>query len=376
MKISKIIINQLKIPLKKPYKLSKEYGTLFDSSIIVLEVHTDEGFIGYGECDPWPLFTGDTSDTCTLLLRNIICPYLIGKDPTNIREIHRLMDALILNNHIAKSAVDMAMYDITGKATNMPVHKLLGGKLRSEIDVMWSLGGETPEESVADILRIKEMGYRGCMIKVGGEDYKLDAARTIAAREAAGPDFMLNADANQGWDVDTAIRYGKLVKNCDLMFFEQPVKYWDVDGLAKVRRAVSMPISADEGIVSMADARRLIQAEAVDIFSIKVTKNGGILPASELCEFSKANGIRLFFNSMIEEGITQAASLAVGATASALVPMGHAYFSVQRMAEDITNFNRLIRPNGTVEVPESPGLGIELNYTAIQKYKVAQYIVI
>lgn len=372
MKISKIKINQLRVPLKKSYTLSKEYGTLVDSSIVVLEVYTNEGIVGYGECDPMPLFTGNTSDMCAIILKDVICPELIGKDPTNIREIHRIMDSLISNNHLAKSAIDMAMYDITGKTANMPVHKLLGGKLRSEIDVMWSIGGSTPEESAQEVLKVKEMGYRGCMIKIGGTDYKLDAARTIAAREAVGSDFMLNADANQGWDVDTAIRYGKLVKNCNLLFFEQPVKSWNIDGMARVRRAVSMPVSADESVVTIHDAVRLIEADAVDIFSVKITKNGGILPAFELCEYAKAKGIGLFFNSMIEEGITQAASLSLGATASGLVPMGHAYFSVQRMAEDITNFNRLIRSNGTVEVSDLPGLGIELNNEIFQQFKVSE----
>lgn len=373
MKLTGFHIYELNIPLKKAYVLSKEYGVFSKSGIIVVEAITDEGIVGYGECDPWELFTGDNAEMCALVLRTMICPKLIGKDPRNIHEIHQTMDSCIRNNHLAKSAIDMAMYDILGKSSNLPVHTLLGGKRRKTIDVMWSIGGSTPEESAAEVLKVKELGYRGCMIKVGGENMKLDAERTIAVREAVGPDFALNADANQGWDVDTAIRYAKMVEHCDLMFFEQPVQSWDVEGMARIRRSVNIPISADEGVMTIQDALRLIKQDAVDIFSIKVTKNGGILPATEICHLAQTHGIKLFFNSMIEEGITQAASLAIGATVSDLVPMGHAYFSVQRMKSDITDYSRLLNPDGTVTIPDEPGLGVTLNYEEMKKYLIRRY---
>lgn len=368
MKLIKFQVDQLRVPLVKPYVLSKEYGTMPDTGVIVLRAYTDEGIVGYGECDPWPLFTGDSSEICTMILRDYICPRLIGCDPTNIQEIHRIMDGVIRNQTLTKSAVDMAMYDILGKSVGLPVHKLLGGKVRDKMDVMWAIGGSTPEESAAEILKVKEQGYKGCMIKIGGEDWRLDAARTIAAREAVGPDFQLNADANQGWDADTAIRYGKAVKDCDLMFFEQPVQSWDIDGLAKIRRNVSMPVSADESLVSVHDALRMIQAEAVDYFSIKITKHGGIYPAQEICKLAKAHGVGLFFNSMLEEGITQAASLAVGATMTNIVPMGHAYFSVQRLKKDITDFHTRLGTNGLVDILDRPGLGVSLNEEVMAEF--------
>lgn len=372
MKITKIKIDRLAVDLVHPYHLSKEYGIFSTATPVVVTMYTDEGFVGYGECDPWPLFTGDSDLVSALILEKHLAPMLLGADPTNINEMHRRMNAIIRGQHLTKSAIDMAAHDIWGKSVGKPVHQLLGGKRRDTMRCMWSIGGSTPEESAADVLEAKALGYDGCMIKIGGPDYKLDAARTIAVREAVGKEYPLIVDANQGWDVDTAIRYAKLIKDCDILFFEQPVQSWDVEGMAKVRRAIDMPLSADEGVMSLADARNLVKAEAVDVFSIKVTKNGGIQPAKAICEFAAANGIQVFFNSMIEEGITQAASLQIGATCSNIVStIGHAYFSPNRLVGDISNFHTFIHPEkGLVEIPDGPGLGIELDQEAMAKYTV------
>ncbi len=379
MKITKLYIHRLAVPLKHPYHLSKEYGIFSTATPIVVEAHTDEGIVGYGECDPWPLFTGDSAEVSALILSKHLAPMLLGQDPTNINELHRRMDSIIRNQHLTKSSIDMAAYDIWGKATGMPVHQLLGGKVQpsNTMRCMWSIGGSTPEESAADVLEAKALGYYGCMIKIGGPDYKLDAARTKAVREAVGPEFPLIVDANQGWDVDTAIRYWKQIRDCDILFFEQPLQSWDVEGMAKVRRAIDIPLSADEGVMTMQDARNLVKAEAVDIFSIKVTKNGGIKPAKAICEYADANGIQVFFNSMIEEGITQAASLHIGATCSNLVStIGHAYFSPNRLDGDICSYHKLIRPkDGCVDIPDLPGLSIHLDEQAMKKYCVETIVV-
>lgn len=375
MKITEIKIDRLSVPLKHPYWLSNEYGEVRTTTPIIVSIFTDSGIVGYGECDPWELFTGCSSESTYVVLQKHITPILIGADPCNPNEIHRLMNSTIRNQHIAKSAIDMAIYDIWGKSTNQPVHQILGGKRRSEMKVMWSIGGSSPDESAQEVLEAKDNGYYGCMVKVG-TDYKLDAARTIAAREAVGPDFPLIADANQGWDVDTAIRYAKAVKNCNLLFFEQPVQSWDISGMARIKRAIDIPVSADESVSTIHDAIRLIDAQAADIFSIKVTKNGGIMPTKAICQYAEANGIQLFFNSMIEEGITQAASLAISATCSNIVTMiGHAFFSPRRLDGDICTYHKQIK-RGVVEVSDAPGLGIELEQDAIKKYLIESTIVV
>ena len=370
MLITKIKLYELRVPLKHPYILSKEYGVQAETTPIVAEIHTDSGLIGYGECDPWPLFTGDSQETVTVALTRHICPILLGKDPTNLNEVHRLMDATIRGNNIAKSAIDMAAFDLFGKSVGLPVHQLLGGKRRDTIRCFWSVGGATPEETAQEVLQIKKLGYHGCMIKIGTADYRNDIARTLAAREAAGADFPLVADANQGWDVETAINYGRACEKAELLYFEQPVQSWDVRGMARVRRAVNIPISADEGVATLQDAVNLIAAEAADVVSIKVTKHGGILPTKQICDYAAASGIKLFFNSMIEEGITQAASLCVAATVPNLMTtIGHSFFSPLRLERDICDFHTRVI-DGVTHITDTPGLGIQIDQEALEFYTV------
>lgn len=372
MKIVSIKAHQLAVPLVHPYVLSKEYGVYSTATPIIVEITTDEGIVGYGESDPWPLFTGDSAEVSMCIIEKHLGPMLLGADPTNINEIHRLMDAIIRNQHMTKAAIDMACYDIWGKSINTPVHKLLGGKLRDAMKCMWSAGGNTPEEAAEQILESKRLGYNGCMIKVGTADWKNDVAKTIAVRKAVGDDFALIADANQGWDINTAIKYCQAVKDCGLLFFEQPLQSWDVEGMAEVRRKISIPLSADEGVATIQDARKLIEAHAVDIFSVKVSKSGGIAPAKEICKYAAVNGIKVFFNSMIEEGVTEAASLHIGVTTENIVEgIGHAYFSPLRLEGDICDYYKQIHPElGLTEITYKPGLGVELDMKQMKKYTV------
>lgn len=372
MKITAIRLTRLAVPLKHPYHLSQEYGIFSTATPVLAEIETDAGVTGVGECDPWPLFTGDSAESAMVVLGRHLAPALLGTDPTNLNALHRRMDGAIRNQHIAKSALDMAAWDAWGKAAGIPVHQLLGGKRRSSIRCMWSIGGSTPEESAAEVLEAQKLGYDGCMIKIGGPDWRLDAARTEAVRAAVGPEYPLIVDANQGWDLDTARRYGRAIRDLGILFFEQPLQSWDVEGMAALRRSLDVPISADEGVATLQDALRLIRAEAVDVFSIKVTKNGGIRPAKAICDLAEAHGVQVFFNSMIEEGVTQAASLQLGASCGNLVStIGHAYFSPNRLERDISDFSRLIHVSeGRVEVSDAPGLGVTLDWDAVRDYTV------
>ncbi len=367
MKIVEIVLHPMRMPLVHPYVLSNAYGILASSDQIYIEIRTDEGITGWGECDPWAAFSGDIADSVICVLKKLICPALIGKDPTNINAIHKEMDQLIVGNKMAKAAIDMACYDVLGKSLKTPVHKILGGKKYDTIKCFWSIGGSTPSESAAEVVAIKAKGYWGCMIKIGN-DYKNDIARTLAVREAVGPDFPLIADANQGWDFDTALRYGKGVVNANLLFYEQPVKAWDISGLAKLRRNLNIPISADESISTIQEAIALVKAEACDVFSIKSAKHGGIMPTKRICEYASENGIQLFFNSMIEGGLTQAASLNVAAVSDIMMTTGHSFFSALRHKDDATDFTDLI-VKGITTIPDKPGLGITVYEDKVKQYE-------
>ena len=175
----------------------------------------------------------------------------------------------------------------------------------------------------------------------------------------------------EGWDLDTAIRYARLIRDLDILFFEQPLQSWDISGMAKLRRSIEIPVSADESVMTLADARALVQAEAADVFSVKITKNGGLHPARAICEYAAASGVPVFFNSMIEASVTQAASLHLGLTCRNPFPgVGHAYFSPNRLQSDICSFSSQIHPTqGLTEGSDAPGLGVALDEAAIRRYR-------
>ena len=367
MKIEQIETISLRIPLKKGYGLSQVYGVLEETTPVVVRIHTDEGIVGLGETDPMSHFTEETQETVQIIIGRYLESVLLGTDPRNIGEIHMRMEHAVKGNFLAKAAIDMACYDLLGKADDMPVYRLLGGCLREKIPLMWSLGDDAPEVNAAEAAELQSQNYSTFMIKVGGCSLKRDVERVGAIRSTVGDRTTLIVDANQGWDADTAIKFAKQTEKYDIAIFEQPVPYWDIDGLAKVKSRTGMLISADESLFTLHDAVNLVRHRAVDVFSIKVSKNGGIYPAREIMSFAAANGIQCLMNSLIEEGITQSASLQLGLTAVNLCNCGHAYFSPLRLAADISNYSDNLR-QGYVWKNEAPGLGVELKNDIVEKY--------
>lgn len=369
MKIKKILIHSLKIPLPHPYHLSKLYGTLYHTEPVVVEIITDEGLVGIGECDPEPLFTSESTHTVKVVLQKHIAPKLIGLSPLNIGYIHDVMDGLIKGMPLAKSAIDMAIHDLIGKYYNMPITTLLGGEKHKSLPIMGSLGIDSPDDNVKQALKMLDDGYKSIMVKVGGVDIKNDIDRTIAVREAVGSDIALIADANQGWDAQASIYYAQAVKSCELALFEQPVKASDIDGFKRVKKEINILLSADESVLTFNEAKRMITERIVDVISIKVTKHGGIHPSKKIIDLADAFGVNCLFNSMIEEGITQAASLSLGLTTNNIFPHGHAYFSPLRLEADITNYSENII-EGRIHAFDKPGLGVDIKHDVMERYIV------
>ncbi len=225
MIIERIDIFQIRIPLVKPYRLSKKYGTLNDSENIIVKLTTDNGTTGFGETVPDPLFAGESVETVKLVIKDNLADALIGSDPCNIQNIHQEMDQTIKGHNMAKAAIEIACYDLLGKKSGLPIHTLLGGQLWEQIPTMWSIGNDEPDESVREAVNRQNQGYASLMIKVGSESITDDARRVQAVREAVGADYPLILDANEAWQVDEAIAVANLVEPFNVSLFEQPVVY-------------------------------------------------------------------------------------------------------------------------------------------------------
>ncbi len=372
MRITSIEIIETQIPLKHPYRLSRRYGDMVHTHPTVVKVHTDEGLTGYGETDAWVGFTTETPETVAITLRKNIAPRLIGMDPTNVMKILETMDYFMRGNEMAKATVDMACFDLLGKKAGMPTCRALGGNLHESLPIMGAIGGDI-KDAARSSLAVKAQGYHSMMVKVGRDPVK-DAEYVLAAREAVGPDFPLILDANQGWDLPSAKKFISLAREANPVLFEQPLVAEDIEGMAALRRFTDIPVSVDESLTSFAMAREVVRLGAADVFSVKVCKNGGIRESLRIIELAGNNGIDILFNSMLEEGITQAASLCVGLMTANLFAYGHAYFSPLRLEADITTYSRLIR-DGRVYAPDTPGLGIEVLDDVLDRYVTNRSVV-
>ncbi|KAA3647848.1 MAG: hypothetical protein DWQ07_02355 [Chloroflexi bacterium] len=372
MKINALKVTAVNIPLLKPYHIAV-LGTVESTQSVIVEMHTDEGLIGIGESDPALMFTGESQQTVMTMLQHHLGPAVLGMEPRQIENIHARMAAVTVGNPFAKAAIDLACHDLIGKSFNAPVYQLLGGLVNERIPVMWSLGSDTPENNAADAVAKVEEGYGTIGLKLGLLDPKEDVDRVAAVRKAIGDDIHIRCDANQGWNVGTAVSTIQELENYGVAMVEQPVPKHDLAGMAEVVRAVNIPIGADESLSSPQDALDIINAKAADFFSIKTTKHGGLSPSKKIASMVQTTGGKFFINSMIEMGVSVMSGLHFAASTPRLFEIGHALNSVRRLKDDILK-EPAHYEGGEIVVPQDRiGLGVELDEDKMERYQVGHF---
>lgn len=349
-----------------PYKLSKTYGTLATTRAVLLKLTDADGVAGWGEANPMQPFTAESPADAAQALRQTLLPSLLGAARPEPGRVDAQLDALLPENLCAKGAVSMALLDLLGKRLGVPVATLLGGALRDSLPVLWPLGSGSAEDDMRVIDERAAQGFSSFMLKMGSGAVR-DEVRRVAALEARyGERVALIADANQGWTRDEAREFLCGVAGSRLAFVEQPLAKDDLEGMAAIASASTLPISADESLTGLAEAARIARLGAASVFSIKSSKNGGPLRAQRIAAVAQAFGIRCYMNSMLEFGITQAASLQHAVTVPNLFDAGHAFMSTLRLAEDPTDFSSLVR-DGVVHLPHAAGLGVAVDEAHVRR---------
>ncbi len=358
----------VRVPLAKPYHLSAVYGTLTHSDAVILRLTLSDGSVGWGEADPGGLrFDGYTLEsTCAELAE--LAPPMLGRDVgdwVEQGEGRRFTGA-------AAAAIDVACHDALGRVRGQPVWRLLGEQQCDGIDSLWPTSSGTAEEDLAVIADYRKQGFRTYMLKMGDRPIEAEITRTQDVLAAVGDEIKIMVDANQGWTVEQAGAYVQACDDLPVVLVEQPLDAADLDGLHRVAAQTKLPISVDESILRPDQVDEILAAEAADVFSIKISKNGGLANSRVIADKVDAAGHRILMNSMIELGITQAASLHLGCTLTNLMPCGHAYMSTRRMADDVTDFSDWVR-DGRAVLPDRPGLGVEVSMDKIRQYQVGEY---
>lgn len=371
MRIERAVVTMTKIPVRRAHRMA--IGTTLAQENIILRLYTDDGLEGLGEAPHMVgvSLKGESPGTVMLMLRDRLLPAVRGMNPFEIERIQQVMERTVPWNYRAKSAVNLALYDLVGKALGTPAHTLLGGRVRDTVPLSWSIPITDGDAGAREAAEKIAQGWGILKLKLGRPDPMEDVEMVRAIREAAGPQVRIRVDANQAYDVKTAIRVAQRIEKYDVEFFEQPVAWWDLDGLAEVSRATVLPIMADESATTLFGAVEVARRRAAQIFSIYVSSSGGLLNAKKMGDLGAIHGIAGYVGGALEGPIGVAAGLHfAGSTPS--VTYGCELYGQFLLEEDVAAEPLHFRDGGLV-VPTGPGLGVALDEDKLRHHTLETF---
>jgi len=320
MKITHIRTAIFKAPLKTPFITSLRRVDRLEDLVVIIEC--DNGAVlGYGEGAPTPQITGETMGSMIAAI-DFLTPLLLDKEivedfDTLLFTIHHSIKA----NTTARSALEIALYDLKAKAENLPLYKMLGGtqtKFSTDITISMNEIDKMIEESLDAVT----LGYDTLKIKIGDDPQK-DVERVIAIHNALENNIRLRLDANQGWTAQQSVALLQALESKGIIaeFIEQPVAADDIEGLRYIKERVQTPLLADESIFSLKDAQRLLEMQAIDYVNIKLAKTAGISHALALADLCKSFDTKCMIGCMLEGPISVAAGVHVASAKADIITM-------------------------------------------------------
>jgi muconate cycloisomerase len=354
---------------------------------LLVKMTDDEDRVGWGEAPAlkdwggeFGRYFGESTSIVGTVIRDYLAPAILGVELGDAATLHARMDAVIRGYPYAKAAMDFAFYDLTGRWLNIPVHKLLGGRVRTHIPVTHSIGLISVAQAETEAAQVAAEGIKTIKIKVG-VDPQRDIEIVKAVRQAVGDRVELCIDANEGYRTPgEAITTFRQMEPFRIKYFEQPVM--GIDRIAEVARAIDTPVMADESAWNAHDAFQIAERRAAQIVSIYTTKPGGLYRAMEVSAVCRAAGIVCNVNGSIETGVgnlanVQLAAAAPAATLSCVIPVstpaeaqsgqiGGIYYKDDLIVAPMTLVD------GAIEVPAGPGMGIDVDLAKIEKYLVPE----
>ena len=359
MRITKVKTTPLAIPFRQAYHWS--HGTSGGTTTILVEVHTDSGAVGYGECLAWA--SADATQATILQAAKAF----EGRSPHEVQaliaEVSRRHALFLTPRHANQMLVglEMAMWDLIGKAAGQPVHKILGGAVHDSVGYFAFLQGGTPQELADDARRHVEHGAQVIYVKIGySEAYDVEAIALV--RDAIG-DRRLRIDPNEAWDVHTAIRMIRKLERFEPEFIEQPVPSHSIDALKQVKDSVGVSIAADQAVYTLSDVYEVCRRRAADVIVLGLHEAGGLTGLRKSAAIAEAAGINLCLHGLRETGITTSAANQAAATFPNLDDGNQ--IMPQLLAHDIISAPDLTLTDGRLGVVGGVGLGFELDWDAV-----------
>ncbi len=385
MRITGVEAFAVALPARRLHQMATQRAVDDLGRYTIAVIATDEGVEGLGEATvmrEWGgdhgRYYGESPELTVTVIRDILGPVVVGQDPFDIERLNAALDIAIKGYPYAKTAIDMALHDIKGKALGVPVYQLLGGLSRERVPVAHSLGIMDIDRACAEATEAIGEGIRTIKLKVGRDPrYDVDVVREI--RSTVGPDVDVVVDANQGWPTPkAAIAVIRRMEEYGVRYVEQPVE--GLAQMARVAHAVDTPIMADESAWTAADVLEIVERGAADMISMYTTKPGGLLKAKKLAAVAEAAGLPLNVNGSHETGVGNAANLHLVASTAAVTEAG--VFPVTtvrgqeptqmagRMYEDDIVTESFRYEDGALLVSDRPGLGVELDPEKVERYRL------
>ena len=361
MKIARIQTTPLALAFKKPYHWAGRVDHA--AAVVLVEVETDDGLLGIGES-----VAGFPAEGTVAALQGV-APLFVGRPVFDSERLITRARHLGSFNHtpwhanFVLAGLEMALWDILGKAAGWPVHRLLGGAVRDEVDYFGFVQGDTTEELVDDARDLAEAGYGVIYLKVGrGED--ADLRNTAAVRAAIGG-RRLRLDPNCAWSVPEAIHMIGRLAQYEPEWIEQPTPLQSIAALRQVKEAVSVPIAADQAVFTPADVYEICRQRAADVIVLSPHEAGGLLAFGKAAAIAEAAGVPVCLHGQGVSGITDAAQHQLGLRTANLTAGNQIMH--QLLVEDLVTAPDLTPALGKLGLMDGPGLGIELDRDAVAR---------
>ena len=364
MRIIEIDPVVVEVPLKTPAR--GVHGTIRTQRSALVRVATDSAVEGWGNVDPVEGYSTMSVDEVASTVRRLT-PALLGTDALNVHRALARMDGVVEGKLEAKAIIEMALLDAAGRALGVPVTTLLGGRLRDEVHFNAWIGTVPPAQAAREATEWVARGFRSAKIKLDGATDE-GVERVAAVRTAVGDRLALRVDFNESLTLAEAAPFIRRLEPYALTLVEQPIRRDQIPGLAEIRRAIGIPLMADESVTDPASLVEIIRRDAADLVKVKVMKQGGFLRTRAMIECAAAAGLRVVIGHGFGLTPSTLAEAALAAVSEAVVDGCEAVGPLKMAGDVVTEPVRL--DTGTIRLGDAAGLGIAVDAEAVERYRV------
>jgi muconate cycloisomerase len=360
IQIDGVDVMLIDLPTIRPHQLS--VTTMRRQKLVLVRIRAADGIAGWGEATTiGGLAYGEESpESMRVNIETYMAPLLLGADATSPGARMRDLRSHLQGNRFALCAIETALFDAQARRLGVPLSDLFGGRVRDSLPVAWTLASGDTARDIAEAERMLEQKrHRIFKLKIGARDVRADVAHVAAIKRALGDQASVRVDVNQAWSETDAMLGMGMLEQAGVDLVEQPIAAGNDEGMRRLRAMNRIPLMADEALHGPADAFRLAERRAADVFAIKITQSGGLRGAQQVAAIGEAAHIGLYGGTMLEGAVGTIASAHLFATFPELA-WGTELFGPLLLTEEILRTPLEYR-DFALHLPTGSGLGIEID---------------